>query len=123
MKSSIEISVKTHYLQRESYPEGSQFVFVYQITISNLGVLSVTLVSRHWIITNANQTRREVRGEGVVGQQPVINANDSFTYSSSVVLDTPTGTMHGTYQLESESGDQFDAAIAPFFLVTPTSVH
>ena len=119
----IIVSVETEYLSRQSQPEESRYAFAYHITIENCGSASAQLLSRHWIIVDANQERKEVKGMGVIGEQPLIAAGDSYQYSSGVVLDTPIGTMQGSYQLIDEQGDQFDAPIHPFLLSIPNAVH
>jgi len=119
----IQVSVTTEYLAGQSQPEESRYAFAYHITIENCGSVPAQLLSRHWVIVDANQERQEVRGAGVIGEQPHIAPGDSFTYSSGVVLDTPVGTMQGSYQLVAENGAAFDAPIEPFLLSTPNAVH
>ncbi|MGB1158528.1 MAG: Co2+/Mg2+ efflux protein ApaG [Porticoccaceae bacterium] len=119
----IDISVTTEYLPDQSKPESNRYAFAYHICIANRGDRDAQLLNRHWIIIDANQQRQEVRGVGVVGEQPLIASGSSFSYSSGVVLDTPVGTMHGHYQLVDELGNTFDAPIAPFLLATPNTVH
>ncbi len=119
----IVVSVETEYLSNQSQPEDGRFAFAYHITIENCGAETAQLLSRHWVIVDANQERKEVKGMGVIGEQPVIAAGETYSYSSGVVLDTPVGTMEGSYQLVDESGDAFDAPIQPFLLSTPNAVH
>ena len=120
---SIQVSVTTEYLAGQSQPEESRYAFAYHITIENCSSLPAQLLSRHWVIVDANQERQEVRGAGVIGEQPHIAPGASFKYSSEVVLDTPVGTMEGSYQLVDENGSSFDATIEPFLLSTPNAVH
>jgi ApaG protein len=120
---SIQVSVTTEYLAGQSQPEESRYAFAYHITIENCSSLPAQLLSRHWVIVDANQERQEVRGAGVIGEQPHIAPGASFKYSSGVVLDTPVGTMEGSYQLVDENGSSFDATIEPFLLSTPNAVH
>ena len=119
----IKVTVETEYLLSQSQPEQDRFAFAYHITIQNLGPGAAQLLSRHWIIVDGNQERQEVRGDGVVGQQPLIPAGESYRYSSGVILDTPIGTMQGSYQLIDDKGEAFEAPIEPFLLSTPNSVH
>lgn len=120
---NIKIDVQSDYLERESSPEDHYFVFTYQITISNLGNKTAQLISRHWIITDANNHKEEVRGPGVVGKQPVLEPGQSFTYSSFCPIATPVGSMEGTYQMVEDGGEWFDARIAPFGLAVPGSLN
>ena len=120
---SIVVTVVSEYLDRQSSPENNRFAFAYHITINNQGVSAATLLTRHWIITDANQERQEVRGSGVIGQTPTISPGRSYEYTSAVVLDTPIGTMEGSYQMIDEQGTPFDAPIAPFLLSAPNAVH
>jgi ApaG protein len=119
----IRIAVVSEYSPEQSAPSRQLWRFLYTITISNEGPDTVRLVSRHWIITDGNGTVEEVRGEGVVGQQPVLNTGESFTYTSGCELKTPFGLMEGTYQMVSETGASFDVRIAPFTLSEPYTVH
>jgi ApaG protein len=119
----IVVSVETEYLSNQSQPEDGRYAFAYHITIENCGPEAAQLLSRHWVIVDANQERKEVKGMGVIGEQPLIAAGESYSYSSGVVLDTPVGTMEGSYQLVDKNGDPFDAPIQPFLLSTPNAVH
>ena len=119
----IVVSVETEYLSHQSQPEDDRYAFAYHITIENCGAETAQLLSRHWVIVDANQERKEVKGMGVIGEQPLIAAGESYSYSSGVVLDTPVGTMEGSYQLVDETGEPFDAPIRPFLLSTPNAVH
>ena len=121
--SDIKIDVVTRYLAEQSAPAENRFVFAYTITIANRGGEAVRLLSRHWRITDANNRVQEVRGEGVVGEQPLIEAGDSYRYTSGAMLETPVGTMEGSYQMISAAGDRFDAPIAVFSLAQPGALH
>ncbi|MEK8089023.1 Co2+/Mg2+ efflux protein ApaG [Thermithiobacillus plumbiphilus] len=119
----IEIQVETRYLAEQSQPERNHYVFAYRVTITNQGEMPAQLISRHWIITDANGETKEVRGEGVVGEQPVLQPGDSYQYTSGSVLETPVGSMHGSYQMIDAEGRAFDATIPPFRLATATVLH
>ena len=119
----IRVSVEAVYSPPHSRPSQQQWFFVYTIEITNEGAETVQLVSRHWIITDAEGHVEEVRGPGVVGQQPVLAPGESFTYTSGCPLTTPFGKMEGTYQMLTSDGTAFDAAIAPFTLSEPYTVH
>jgi ApaG protein len=116
----IRVTVRTQYLPDQSSPDDDQYAFAYTIHISNEGTATAQLVSRHWIITDATGKVEEVRGLGVVGQQPTLHAGEFFEYTSGCVLRTTRGTMHGTYRMVRTDGTEFDAEIAPFALVAPT---
>ncbi|MGH1440535.1 MAG: Co2+/Mg2+ efflux protein ApaG [Cellvibrionaceae bacterium] len=119
----IMIKVKTAYLDDHSQPEKKRFAFAYTITIENNSDQPAQLLSRHWIITDANNVVQEVEGMGVVGQQPRILPGDSYTYSSGAVLETQVGTMEGTYQMQSDSGESFNIPIPAFSLTRPHALH
>ncbi|MDJ0750181.1 MAG: Co2+/Mg2+ efflux protein ApaG [Woeseiaceae bacterium] len=119
----IRIQVATSYMDDQSQPDADRYVFAYTITISNDGDEPATLRSRHWIITDANGKVQEVSGDGVVGEQPHLNPGENFRYSSGAVLETPVGAMQGMYRMETDSGDRFDAPIAPFTLAVPGLLH
>jgi len=119
----VDVSVATRYLAEQSQPENDRFAFAYTITVNNNGDLPAKLLSRHWVITDGNGHVEEVRGEGVVGLQPLIAAGESHTYSSGTVMTTKVGTMQGTYQMLAEDGKHFDAIIAPFRLAVPGALH
>ena len=119
----ILVSVVTEYMQQQSQPAQNRFAFAYHITLQNQGTEPGQLLGRHWIIIDANQERKEVRGMGVIGEQPTIEAGASYQYTSGLVLKTPIGTMEGSYQLVDENGDPFNAPIEPFLLSTPNAVH
>ena len=119
----IRIDVETSYLGEQSDPHDQRYVFAYTITIRNEGGLSATLLTRHWIITDANGTVKEVRGDGVVGEQPRLEPGQGFRYSSGAILETPVGTMEGTYQMVDEQGQRFDASIPLIRLAMPGILH
>ena len=123
MSHPIEITVKTQYLVEQSVPDEDRFVFSYTITLTNRGDEEAQLISRHWVITDGNNAVQEVKGMGVVGQQPTLEPGASYTYSSGVVLPTETGTMTGTYQMRTAAGDSFEAKIPVFALVPPHLLH
>lgn len=119
----IEVSVQTQYLTDESDVSAGRFVFAYSINIRNIGTVSAQLISRHWVITDAEGEVQDVRGLGVVGHQPLLAPGQSFEYSSGCVLATPVGTMRGSYQMTAEDGKQFEVPIGQFVLSTPRTLH
>mgnify|MGYP000110828875 FL=1 len=119
----IHIHVATSYMDDQSEPEADRYVFAYTITISNKGEVPATLLSRHWIITDANGKVQEVSGDGVVGEQPHLNPGEELRYSSGAVLETPVGAMQGLYRMEADNGVNFDAPIEPFTLAVPGVLH
>jgi ApaG protein len=119
----IGIDVATNYIDDQSEPESDRYVFAYTITIANNGELPARLLSRHWVITDANGKVQEVTGDGVVGEQPHLNPGEVFRYSSGAVLETPVGAMQGLYRMEADNGVNFDAPIAPFTLAVPGVLH
>ncbi len=119
----IRVQVVTNYIDDQSRPESGRYVFAYTITISNNGDVPVRLISRHWVITDANGKVQEVSGDGVVGEQPHLNPGETFRYSSGTVLETPVGAMQGLYRMEADNGVKFDAPIAPFTLAVPGVLH
>ena len=120
---NIGIDVATNYIDDQSEPESDRYVFAYTITIANNGELPARLISRHWVITDANGKVQEVTGDGVVGEQPHLNPGEVFRYSSGAVLETPVGAMQGLYRMEADNGVNFDAPIAPFTLAVPGVLH
>lgn len=120
---SIQVGVETTFVEGQSDPQAERFVFSYTITIHNTGSVPAKLLTRHWIITDANGDVQEVRGEGVVGEQPHLDPGQGFRYSSGAVLKTPVGSMHGAYQMVADDGQRFDAQIAPFTLAVPGALH
>ena len=121
--SDISVTVETEYLANQSTPDENQFAFAYHITITNNSSYGVVLMHRHWIIIDANDKRQEVKGAGVIGEQPLIPTNAKFKYSSGTVLNTPIGTMQGSYQMADEFGSALDVPIKPFLLAMPNQVH
>jgi ApaG protein len=117
------ISAITGFVERQSDIENNRFVFAYTITIENISSIPFQLISRHWLILDANKKAEEVFGEGVVGEQPVIQPGDSFTYTSGAVLETEIGTMEGRYFLRDETGDEFSVVIPRFVLSVPRTLH
>lgn len=119
----IKVEVQTTYVREQSEPENNRFVFAYTITITNTGQVPAQLLSRHWVITDANNKVQEVRGEGVVGEQPYLTPGDSFRYTSAAMLETPVGCMQGNYQMIADDGVEFNAEIPVFNLSTPHTIH
>jgi ApaG protein len=119
----IQVHVETRYVAEQSAPEENRYVFAYTITISNTGELSAKLLTRHWVITDANGRVQEVRGEGVVGEHPHLKPGEAFRYTSGAMIETPVGSMHGSYQMRADDGTVFDAPISPFSLSIPRLVH
>lgn len=119
----LDIQVETLYLEQESNPNESRYVFAYTITISNTGKTGAKLISRHWIVTDANNKVQEVKGEGVVGAQPHLKPGESFRYTSASMIETPVGCMEGAYQMVADDGHQFDAPIPVFNLSMPHMLH
>src|SRR5215472_10918848 len=119
----IRVDVETSYLDEQSDPRERRFVFSYTITIRNEGQVPARLLTRHWVITDANGKVEEVRGDGVVGEQPYLKPGQGFRYSSGAVLETPVGAMQGSYQMLADDGAQFDAPIEPFRLAMPGIVQ
>lgn len=115
----IQVKVATSYIDDQSEPDADRYVFAYTITISNSGEVAAKLMSRHWVITDANGKVQEVNGDGVVGEQPHLNPGEEFRYSSGAVLETPVGAMQGMYRMQADDGFDFDAPIAPFTLAVP----
>ena len=119
----IRIQVATNYVDEQSEPDEDRYVFAYTITITNEGDIPAQLISRHWVITDANGKVQEVRGEGVVGEQPYLKPGQGFRYTSGAVLETPVGAMQGAYEMLADDGVSFDAPIAPFTLAMPGTIH
>ena len=120
---AIRISVETDFVEEKSSVEHNRYFFSYTVTISNDGIIPAQLVSRHWIITDANEQSFEVKGLGVIGEQPLIQPHESYTYTSGTELNTPVGSMHGSYQMVSEDGTSLDAEIPMFILSMPRTLH
>ena len=119
----IKIKVATNFVDDQSDVDLGRFVFAYTITIKNIGEVSAKLLSRHWVITDANGKVQEVSGDGVVGEQPHLNPGETFRYSSGAVLDTPVGSMYGSYHMLTDNGADDNAPIAPFTLAVPGILH
>lgn len=119
----LDIRVQTRFLDDQSQPADNRYVFAYTITIQNTGTVPARLISRHWLITDANGKVEEVSGEGVVGEQPWMRPGDSFEYTSGAVLETAVGTMRGSYQLLADDGTRFEAPIPQFTLSVPRTLH
>jgi ApaG protein len=122
-KYRIEIQVKSEYDAEQSDVAQDRFVFAYTITIANTGNVAAQLISRHWVVTDANNQVQEVRGLGVVGEQPLLQPGESFEYTSGCVIATPVGTMYGSYQMVADDGTKFEVPIDEFTLVMPRVLH
>jgi ApaG protein len=122
-KYQIAVSANPQFIAEQSDPATERYVFAYTITIENVGTVPAQLISRHWIITDGNSRVQEVRGLGVVGQQPLLSPGETFEYTSGCQLDTPVGTMRGSYQMTADDGTQFEAIIAEFTLSIPRVLH
>lgn len=120
---AIEVLVATRFLDDQSIPEDDRYVFAYTIRIRNTGQVPAQLLARHWVITDANGKVQEVRGDGVVGEQPRLEPGEQFEYTSGAVLETPLGTMRGSYRMVADDGTEFDAPIASFTLSIPRTLH
>jgi ApaG protein len=123
LTNNVRVEVESQYAPEQSQPFQSHWFFHYTVRISNEGDETVQLLSRHWIITDGTGKVEEVRGPGVVGEQPVLAPGESFEYTSGCPLQTSSGSMHGTYQMVTEDGTHFDVEIAPFALTEPYTVH
>jgi len=119
----FDIRVETQYINAQSSPREDRYIFSYTITIKNTGQIAARLLSRHWVITDANGKVEEVLGDGVVGQQPFLRPGEAFSYTSGTALETPVGCMQGSYQMRAETGEHFDTAIHPFSLAKPNAIH
>ena len=119
----IRIDIETQYLDEQSDPNEERYVFGYTITIRNEGDLPARLLGRHWLITDSNGKVQEVRGDGVVGEQPHLAPGQAFRYSSGAIIDTPVGSMQGAYHMQSDDGQHFEAPIAAFTLAMPGMLH
>ncbi|MGH8084775.1 MAG: Co2+/Mg2+ efflux protein ApaG [Lysobacter sp.] len=122
-KYAVDIDVATRYLDDQSEPAQDRYVFAYTIQIRNRGSVAARLLSRHWLITDANGKVQEVEGEGVVGEQPWLRPGEGFEYTSGAVLETDLGTMEGSYAMLADDGTGFDAPIPPFTLTVPRTLH
>ena len=122
-KYRIDVQPVAQFIPDQSDPDDNRYLFAYTITITNTGEVPAQLVSRHWIITDANNEIQEVRGLGVIGKQPLLQPGESFEYTSGSVLTTPVGTMKGSYQMVAEDGTHFTADIPEFVLAIPRALH
>lgn len=122
-KYEFTVSVRTQYLEDQSSPAESRYVFAYTIAVVNSGTVTAQLISRHWIITDANQQSQEVKGLGVVGHQPLLKPGERFEYTSGTALATPGGAMHGSFFCVAEDGERFEAPVAEFSLSLPRTLH
>lgn len=121
--NKIDIEVKPVYIAEQSDPRNNHFVFSYTVTIQNNGSVPAKLLTRHWVITDGDGQTQEVKGEGVIGEQPHLQPGQGFQYTSGTFMNTPFGTMHGSYQMINDSGEKFDAAIPTFQLIAPNTLH
>ena len=121
--NEIKVDVETRYIEDQSNPEQNYYVFAYTITIKNKGRQNAQLLTRHWVITDSNSKIQEVRGDGVVGEQPLLKPGEQFVYTSGTMLETAVGTMKGSYQMLADDGAHFDATIEEFVLSTPRVLH
>jgi ApaG protein len=121
--NNIQVNVQTRYIEDQSNPEKNYYIFAYTITIVNQGQQPAQLLTRHWVITDSNHKVQEVRGDGVIGEQPVLKPGEQFVYTSGTMLETSVGTMKGSYQMEADDGFQFDATVEEFVLSTPRVLH
>ena len=121
--NNIQVDVETRYIEDQSNPDQNYYVFAYTITIKNKGKQAAQLLTRHWVITDFNHKVQEVRGDGVVGEQPVLKPGEQFVYTSGTMLETSVGTMRGSYQMEADDGSRFDAKIDEFVLSIPRVLH
>ncbi|MCS7101463.1 MAG: Co2+/Mg2+ efflux protein ApaG [Burkholderiaceae bacterium] len=122
-KYEFSVSAVPHYLPEQSAPEANRYVFAYTVTIRNTGEVAAQLISRHWIITDGEGRVQEVRGPGVVGEQPLLQPGEAFQYTSGCPLPTPVGSMRGSYQCVAADGTEFEAPIPEFVLSVPRALH
>jgi ApaG protein len=122
-KNKILVEAVPHFIDAQSVPEENRYVFAYTITITNAGSIAAKLLLRHWLITDSNGKVQEVRGEGVIGEQPYLQPGESFRYTSGAMIATPVGTMQGNYTMRSDDGDDFIATIPRFTLSIPRTLH
>jgi ApaG protein len=121
--NKIDIKVQPAYIAEQSDPEKNHYVFSYTVTIRNNGSSAAKLLKRHWIITDGDGEVQEVKGDGVIGEQPHLQPNESFSYTSGTMMTTTVGTMEGSYQMVADDDQHFDAEIAPFVLALPNTLH
>jgi len=122
-KNKILVEAAPLFIESQSSPEDNRYIFAYTITITNVGIMPAKLVSRHWLITDSNGKVQEVRGEGVIGEQPYLKPGESFRYTSGAMIETPVGVMQGKYLMHSDNGDNFKAPIPQFTLSIPRTIH
>lgn len=122
-KHDIQVTVKSFYIKEQSDPDRAHYVFAYTVNIENKGSVAAKLISRHWVITDADGKKQEVKGEGVIGEQPHLSPGASFEYTSGTHMDTPVGSMYGSYQMIADDGVNFDADIPAFTLALPKTLH
>lgn len=122
-KNNIVVEANPFFIAEQSEPDKGRYVFAYTITITNEGAVSAKLLHRHWLITDANGKVQEVRGEGVIGEQPYLKPGETFRYTSGAILETPVGIMQGHYTMHSDDGDDFNAPIPQFTLSIPRVLH
>jgi ApaG protein len=122
-KNKIIVEATPQFIEAQSAPDQGRYVFAYTITITNMGAVPAKLLSRHWLITDSNGKVQEVRGEGVIGEQPYLKPGEFFRYTSGAMLETPVGTMQGQYSMRSDEGDDFNATIPQFTLSIPRTLH
>ncbi|TPQ24261.1 Co2+/Mg2+ efflux protein ApaG [Methylomonas sp. EFPC3] len=122
-KNKVLVEAQPYYVEAQSSPEQNRYVFAYTVTITNVGSTPAKLLTRHWLITDANGKVQEVNGEGVVGEHPHLNPGDSFRYTSAAMIETPVGVMQGKYQMQADTGENFNAAIPKFTLSIPRTLH
>ena len=122
-KNKVLVEARPQYIEAQSSPEQNRFVFAYTVTITNVGSIAARLLTRHWLITDANGKVQEVNGEGVVGEHPYLNPGDSFRYTSAAMIETPVGVMQGKYQMQADNGESFSAPIPKFTLSIPRTLH
>ncbi len=123
LSHEIDVKVDSAYIPSESDPENKRYVFAYTVTIENHGHVPAKLLARHWVITDGNGKVQDVRGAGVVGEQPYLKPGEGFQYTSGTMLETPFGIMQGSYQMIADNGESFDAEIRPFTLCVPQKLH
>jgi len=122
-KNKVIVEVTPQYIESQSSPETNRYIFAYTITITNVGIHPAKLISRHWLITDSNGKTQEVKGTGVIGEQPRLKPGESFRYTSGAMIETPVGVMQGKYLMISDTGDQFKAPIPKFTLSIPRTLH
>jgi ApaG protein len=119
----IQVKVTTQYIEAESNPDANRYIFAYTITIENIGDIPAKLLSRHWVITDADNRVQEVKGKGVIGEQPYLRPGQSFKYTSGTMIETPVGSMQGTFQMIADDDHHFEALINPFSLALPRMLN